>query len=410
MPTSERIPWESVREYRTGTWRIEPDGRMHVRVSDGMGGRRRRWIPRRTVEKLGPKQRAKLAEATIAELQAEVDAGLPPQQSRSTLGAFLRDWLARRMTAGQRIRGRGKVRDATVRHYAAIVANHIEPALGTIPLRKLRRYHVQAWIERMEGNPQTIVDRYGVLRNALSAAVIDGHLAANPADGVVLPELRPREVPTLSGAQVRALLDGTQGEPLHALWAVMLAGALRVSEALGLAWDDWEGERLYVRGQLVRVPGEFSPKDEHGHRHRLTPGRWAIGPTKAPRKREYLLLPAWAVEALEAHRRAQALARTPETRYFGMMFLTAAGTPWYARHVLIALYAAEKRLGLPHAWSHALRHSGATLLAEEGVPEDVRMARMGHSAALTARRYAHIGDPQDRRAAEALERAVGGAG
>ena len=55
---------------------------------------------------------------------------------------------------------------------------------------------------------------------------------------------------------------------------------------------------------------------------------------------------------------------------------------------------------------HDLRDSNATLLADLGVPEDVRMARLGHSTKAMARHYAAASVTQDRQAVELLAEAL----
>jgi integrase len=72
------------------------------------------------------------------------------------------------------------------------------------------------------------------------------------------------------------------------------------------------------------------------------------------------------------------------------------------------LHRATTKLGLPRITQHALRHISLTLLADAGVPEDVRQRRAGHSTASMARRYTAGAEAPDRQAADALQNAIGG--
>jgi integrase len=57
---------------------------------------------------------------------------------------------------------------------------------------------------------------------------------------------------------------------------------------------------------------------------------------------------------------------------------------------------------------HNLRHTNATIMRDMGVPEDVRMSRLGHTSTAMARHYGHATAAPDRAAADALDRALGG--
>ena len=191
--------------------------------------------------------------------------------------------------------------------------------------------------------------------------------------------------PTLTADQATALLAGTAGDEFGALWAVLLAAGLRISEALALTWEGFDGKAISVRYQLTRRNGE-----------------WIRIPTKAARSVDTVALPSFAAEALGA---LNVRRGSPK---FGHCFLTAAGFPPSEQQALNALYAAEKRLGLPRVGLHGLRHTSLTILADAGVPEDVRMRRAGHSTTQMARRYTSGADAQDQAAADALGAAIGG--
>jgi integrase len=70
------------------------------------------------------------------------------------------------------------------------------------------------------------------------------------------------------------------------------------------------------------------------------------------------------------------------------------------------LHRATERLGLPRITQHLLRHSSLTLLADAGVPEDVRQRRAGHATVAMARNYTTGAEAQDREAADALNAAL----
>ncbi|HVM30739.1 MAG TPA: site-specific integrase [Candidatus Limnocylindrales bacterium] len=308
--------------------------------------------------------------------------------SGQTVADFLRSWIA-----GLRDARRQRIRPRTLEHYAMIVERHIIPALGKHRLDRLREHHVQAWLDADAAAPRTIHHHRAVLRRALNVAVRQRMISANPALGVELPDPRWEGQKPLSVAEARALLASTAGDRLGPLWRLALDTGLRQSELLGLAWDDvdLDAGTLTVSSQLQRIAGS-----------------WVRTPTKARRSLEVLALAPSTVTALAEHKRRMAGERTPEWRYYGLVFPTPRGEP-YTNHVLLRAWrAACDQAGIGQRRFHDIRHSTASIMRELNVAEDVRMARLGHSTTAMARRYGHAGGDQDRAAAEALERALAG--
>jgi integrase len=78
------------------------------------------------------------------------------------------------------------------------------------------------------------------LRSVLAYAVRNGWLDANPADALTSRE-RPKSGASsrrfLTEEEMARLLDAAEGRD-RVLIAVCLFGGLRISEVLGLTWDD----------------------------------------------------------------------------------------------------------------------------------------------------------------------------
>lgn len=375
-----------MRDRGDGSFYQEATGRWAAVVSTPLG-RRKRYVPARLART--KKEGRAAAKALLTEMLADLDVGVVGVSGRLTLSAYLRGWLARREEATTTTRRRGKVRPATMRHLEMIVRVHIDPTLGKIPLARLRRPQIADWLDGMSGSPRSIDHRVAVLRNALNAAVERGLIRANPAVGLELPNVPRRIQPTLDGEQAAMLVRGTADDRLNALWALAIATGLRISELLGLAWTDWQGTTLRVHSQLARYQGQY-----------------VLADTKAARSRETITLPAFAVVALERHRIRMAAERLPTWERFGLVFVTEKGQPFYEQRALREFYRTLERLELPRVRLHGLRYSNASILEDEGVPEDVRMGRLGHSTRKMARQYAKVGDAPDQAAADALDRVI----
>jgi integrase len=198
--------------------------------------------------------------------------------------------------------------------------------------------------------------------------------------------------------EVHRLLEATRDDRMHALWRLALATGLRLGELLGLAWEDvdLDGRAITVRSQLQRLPPEQGG-DVNG---------WARTPPKAARTLERLAIGATTARVLAEHRMRQAAERTPDWRYFGLVFVTERGDPYHPSYVLHAFRRACDAAGIPRRRVHDLRGTHATLLRASGVTEDTRMARLGHSTTTMARHYAKASIDQDQAAADLMDRAM----
>jgi integrase len=205
------------------------------------------------------------------------------------------------------------------------------------------------------------------------------------------PRVKTAHSVTLTGEQAAILLAGTARNPYGPLWAVLLGTGTRVNEALGITWADvdFEAGTVIVAYQLTRRGDE-----------------WVRDKTKAARTLDRIALPSFALEALREQRRRM-LAAFPESVFGGgLVFLTAKGHPVRSDETVRELHRATERLGLPSITQHQLRHSSLTLLADAGVPEDVRQRRAGHATVAMARKYTTGAEAQDREAADALNAAL----
>lgn len=363
--------------YGDGTITRRPDGRLQVAVVVG-GKRLYAMIP-----KGDPREQRRAAEAKRNALRALREADVNP--SGQTLEVYLRSWIEGLREQAANPGRRKALAPRTIEHYAMIAERHIIPALGRVRLDRLNERQIQAWLDRDRGSTQTVHHHRAVLRRALNVARRRRIIPTNPAIDVELEPVTGEHGNPLTFAEASRLLEVTRGDRLHALWHLAIVTGLRQGELLGLGWDDLAGDQLTVQGQLQRRGGS-----------------WVRGATKAARSLQSLSLHPTSLAVLEEHRRSFASERTPDWPYFGLMFVTPKGEPWHGAEILRAFHAGLERAGIAKRRFHDLRVTNATLMRERGVPEDVRMARLGHSTTDMARHYAKARPGLDREAANAF--------
>lgn len=364
-------------------------GRWHAKVWMGLkddGTPERRHVT-------GAK-RADVA-AKKKELERKRDQGAADAAGRApTVQAWLDHWLDNIAA--------NRVRPLTLEGYRSLMRLHLGPRLGKHRLDRMQPEHLEAAYKAMvDGglSPATVLRAHRVLSRALKIAVQRGKIARNVATLVEPPAVkRPQTALPLTAEEARRVLDAAVGERNAARWTVALAVGLRQSEALGLQWRDLDLEAgtLSVQRGLHRVKGRGLVYEE----------------PKADRSRRTLALPVQLVDALKAHRKAQAaerLAAGSEWEDHGLVFARVNGRPidkkvdWKAwKAILTKAEVRDVRL-------HDGRHTAATLLLSAGVHPRVVMELLGHSQMRTTTdTYSHVMPALAQQAADTMGAALWG--
>lgn len=269
----------------------------------------------------------------------------------------------------------------TLVQYESILRLHVLPYLGHRRMATLRRIDVEEWLAvlRDAGLDQSAMRTARTLLGMmLSSAVESKVIRTNPLTGVKLVKRgvsRARQALTIP--QVEALAD--KAGPYRVLVLVLAYCGLRPNEAFALRRrhrDDFG--QLIVEGGLVEVRGRIVATDGKTHQRRVVP------------------LPRFVAAEFD-----QLLDRRPpgpET----LVFVTSTGRPIGLRSFRRRLDAAATAAGLPEWFTpYCLRHTCASLMAQQGVPVTTAAAVLGHDPAMFLRVYSHL-YPDDLRGAAAV--------
>lgn len=333
----------------------------------------------------------KALEALQAKTLHELQTGAYVEPSTVTLAAYLARWLEA---------AEPTIRPSTYDLYRRIIARHLTPGIGALPLGALTPLHIQQhYAEKLTTlKPATVRQQHAILHRALDQAIKWRLLVRNPTEAVDPPRVRASELTTWTAPQARAFLDGTADDALAALWRLALTTGMRQGELLALRWQDVDLDRgnLAVRRTLTRDRA----------------GRWAVGDPKSAAGRRSLALPPACVAALKRHKAQQTERRLQWGAAWqdgGLIFDRGGGgmlTPSTLKYSYRRLLT---RLDLPVIRFHDLRHTAATLMLAEGIHPKIVAERLGHSAiSMTLDRYSHVSMDMQREAADRLERALGG--
>ncbi|MFI5783200.1 tyrosine-type recombinase/integrase [Nocardia sp. NPDC051570] len=218
---------------------------------------------------------------------------------------------------------------------------------------------------------------------------------------------KPRKALTSPTARAVISTSVEVRDPLAVRWAMALLTGVRQGECLGLTLDaiNLEEGKFDLSWALQEIPltrkpdgkrwtGDVYPLEAYdiaeGFEIRPLYKAMCLVRPKTNDSQRMTPIPEPLLILLRAH--VKTMAPNP----WGLLFvappgqkLVKPGTPMRPKLDEKLWAEALKRAGAPDVVLHAARHTTATLLLEAGVPEDVRMAIMGHSSAAVQRGYAH---------------------
>jgi len=286
---------------------------------------------------------------------------------------------------------RGLDPTSTASYYDAGLRLRVLPALGHLKVSKITTGVIDRTIDQWETeySPSTIKNTIAPLVRVLEVAVRDEVIPSNPAknrarrtfhkDSALKPgALRAYAIPGIETLNILAEACGEvhQSYSDHVMLCAMLSA--RGSEVAGLeAGDiDWVNRIVKIERQVYPGKGGLVTKQPKGRKERYVPILDPLEPI--------------LVRLSAAKEPGDPLLRGPR----GGVLTTATirdATHW---DELV------KGLGMESLTRHGLRHTGATWLADAGVPLHVLQRILGHASIETTKGYLH---PDHRHLGEAAK-------
>lgn len=326
--------------------------------------------------------REKDAVAWFNGIASDLQSGAFTDPGKLTVAQWLRSFLSAYC---------GHLQPSTKRGYENSIEKHLIPRIGAYRLRDLQPVMVQSCYNdiaksarKLGGDktkvyaPSFVHQVHICLHRALEMAVRDGLLNKNPTRYAELPSAPPPSREYCTPDQVRAVLAGIAGG--EAAMPVMLCASLglRRGEALGLRWQDVDMDACtaVIQQQVVISDRELVCKSlKNTSSYRTVP------------------VPAALVDALKAHKKAQAAVRLSSGKMYkdqGFICADETGTPLRPDSVSRAAKTVISRVA-PGLSLHDLRHTYATLLRQSDVPIEVISGLLGHASVSTTFQF-YVGD------------------
>jgi integrase len=253
------------------------------------------------------------------------------------------------------------IKGSTANYYRKILRANVLPHFGQQQISAIGRYDVEKFLAEQASTytRNTLRGMRVSLGRVLTWAVDCGWLKVNPCSGVRLPRATGKRIvrTVLKPEQVVAIAQRLH-EPYSTLVLLLAVTGLRIGEAIGIKWSDFDGDVLKIQRRIYEREA-----DE----------------TKTEDSNRSLPIPASLLERLRA------LGGND------WIFRSRANTPINPGNALKRyIRPVTKALGIPLGGWHDFRHTLTTGLLRSGVSPKVVSDILGHSdVEITLNVYDH---------------------
>ena len=247
-------------------------------------------------------------------------------------------------------------------------------------------------------SPRTVRHHHRLLHVALEIAVKWRLIQRNPADAVVPPKYRQKEMRTFDQDGLTAFLESIRDSEYHPLFYTLLYTGLRRAEVLALRWQDVDVNLGYI--------------SVNRSLHHLLDKSIVYQQPKTEKSRRRVALPPSASIVLRSHRdnqRAQRLILGLLVGDADLVFAHADGSPLLPHTIPNVWKRLVKQAGFQGIRLHDARHTHASLMLAQNVHPKIVSERLGHSSvSITLDVYSHVVPGLQEAAARAFDDGLNG--
>ena len=286
-----------------------------------------------------------------------------------------------------------QVRPSTFQRHESIFRVHIEPSkIATMKLKDIKPYHIQNFLNTKTYMVESSVKKiYQLLDRFFKHAVLNDLLWKNPMQGVIIPktEKQQRDIEILTRDEQRKYMLALQDEFQRMLFLTALFTGMRQGELIALKWKKIDFHKgIITVDESYKQVKLFDENGESTYKIISQPPKTKQGNRKIP-------IPAFLLEELKKHRKQQKeygmKISGSDFNPTGLVFCSLSGTPLQASRVFRIHSRICKNADIEKVSFHALRHTFASRMIEEG--EDVKNVSvwLGHSTVqMTYDIYVHV--------------------
>ncbi len=376
----------SIQKSGSNSWKLT--------VSAGFDGKGNRIRYTKTVK--GTKTEAK---KELARFVTEIETGQTTATGKMTFKGFAELWIKEHAKV--------KLSPKTVDRYIEILETRIYPFIGNKRLDQLKPVNLISFYNylkndapRLDGRPgklssKTILQHHRIISSILQTAVHWQLIPQNVASRVKPPRVEKKEALCFDDQQTLDILQHLESEHIKYKVAITLALAsgFRRGELMGLEWSDvnFNENTITVKRSSQYLHGEGIitklPKTELSIRK--------------------ITLPASTMKLLAEYKDYWNDAKEEIGNLWqgsDRLFVTWDGKPMHPDSLSSWFGKFLNRNNLPVMPFHALRHTAASLMINQGLELSIVSKRLGHAdISTTGNIYGHIFKSTDSRAADVLD-------
>lgn len=289
-----------------------------------------------------------------------------PRTGRVLFEEWRDRWLAARV-----------VEPETARRDRWVIPMHLDPQWAGWRLHAITRLEVQGWVKRMQSagvGVHAIRHAFNLFQAMMNAAVDEGIIAATPCRRIDLPATPPKLPEWFTHEQVDAICQHLPAQ--HAV-------ATQLMSWCGLRWGEMAGLKIGRVAFLRRRLSVVGVNTQNG--------RFKEYPKSSKSRRE-IPVPPHVLELLAplvAGRAPDELVFRTERPYRGER------RPWSGANWRVVWNEAITKtqaagVDVPRYSPHALRHTAASMLVQDGVALYDVQRLLGHESPSITARYSHL--------------------
>lgn len=291
---------------------------------------------------------------------------------------------------------KNELKEVTSYNYRRDLEIHMLPVFGNKKIKDITTPVLTAFFTGMDKSSETTRKLKTVMSSVFTYGVNQGYIKSNPCYGALYKKdpSKAKKVKYLDKGQCQKLMSATsEYSTFNTIIQFLLFTGLRIGECLALRWSD-----ISFADNTISINHTLSFADD----------KWFLSVPKTQTSFRTIKLSTYSKELLLRHKREQdKLKETVGDAWVhpDIVFTSAIGNYYCRSFTNKQLKKILVDNDLPALSVHALRHSNASLMINNGFDVKAISEHLGHcNTAITSDIYTHIFKEYKAKMAESIEK------